>query len=96
MFFFFPFSIPIQDFQNLKERDLTVAGDGGTPLSEGQKALSASPGKWGFSCHPAPLPLRLLVDMNTQTPLTGWACVKQGLGPFPGIVEGTWCCWTPS
>ena len=38
MFFFFPFSIPIQDFQNLKERDLTVTGDGGTPLSEGQKA----------------------------------------------------------
>ncbi|XP_027412877.1 LOW QUALITY PROTEIN: multidrug resistance-associated protein 4-like [Bos indicus x Bos taurus] len=32
-----------EDFQNLKERDLTVAGDGGTPLSEGQKALSASP-----------------------------------------------------
>ncbi|XP_059748279.1 LOW QUALITY PROTEIN: ATP-binding cassette sub-family C member 4 [Bos taurus] len=27
-----------EDFQNLKERDLTVTGDGGTPLSEGQKA----------------------------------------------------------
>uniref|UniRef100_A0AC11B080 Uncharacterized protein n=1 Tax=Ovis aries TaxID=9940 RepID=A0AC11B080_SHEEP len=27
-----------EDLQNLKERDLTVTGDGGTPLSEGQKA----------------------------------------------------------
>ena len=36
--FLFSFSISIQDFQNLKERDLTVTGDGGTPLSEGQKA----------------------------------------------------------
>ncbi|ELR46244.1 hypothetical protein M91_21671 [Bos mutus] len=27
-----------QDLQNLKERDLTVIGDGGTPLSKGQKA----------------------------------------------------------
>ena len=41
-----------------------------------------------------PPPPWLLVDMSTQTPLTGWACVKQGLGPFPGLVEGTWCCRT--
>ncbi|XDA80103.1 hypothetical protein R6Z07F_010097 [Ovis aries] len=27
-----------EDLQNLKKRDLTVTGDGGTPLSEGQKA----------------------------------------------------------
>ncbi|XP_015329371.2 ATP-binding cassette sub-family C member 4-like isoform X2 [Bos taurus] len=27
-----------EDLQNLKERDLTVIGDGGTPLSKGQKA----------------------------------------------------------
>ncbi|XP_040123204.1 multidrug resistance-associated protein 4-like [Oryx dammah] len=27
-----------EDLQNLRERDLTVTGDGGTPLSEGQKA----------------------------------------------------------
>ncbi|XP_061290378.1 ATP-binding cassette sub-family C member 4-like [Bos javanicus] len=27
-----------EDLQNLKEKDLTVIGDGGTPLSEGQKA----------------------------------------------------------
>ena len=61
-----------------------------------RKPGSALPGKWGFSCHPAPAPLHLPVDVSTQTPLTRWACVKQGLGPFPGLLEWTWNCWTPS
>ena len=61
-----------------------------------RKPQSASPGKWGFSYHPAPPPLRLLVDVCTQIPLTRWVCVKQGLGPFPGLVGGTLNCWTPS
>ena len=34
----FLFSVFTQDFKNLEERDLTMTGDGGTPLSEGQKA----------------------------------------------------------
>ena len=61
-----------------------------------RKPGSASPGKWGFSCHPAPPPPRLLLDVNTQTPFTRWACVKQGLASFPGLLEWTWSCWTPS
>ena len=63
---------------------------------KGRKPRSASPGKWCFSCHPAPPPPWLLVDVSTQTQLTGWACVKQGLGPFPGLLGWTWSCWTPS
>ena len=50
----------------------------------------------GFQLPSAPPPPCLPVDMSTQTPLTGCAWVKQGLGPFPGLVEGTWSCWTPS
>ena len=61
-----------------------------------RKPGSALPGKWGFSCHPAPPPPGLLVDVSTQTLLTRWACVKQGLGPFPELIEGTWSCWTLS
>ena len=63
---------------------------------EARKPGSASPGKWGFSCHPAPPPPCLLVDVSTQTPLTRWACVKQGLSPFHGLLEWSWSCWTPS
>ena len=36
------------------------------------------------------------MDVSTQTPLTGLGCVKQGFGPFPGVLEGTWSCWMPS
>ena len=61
-----------------------------------RKPGSALQGKRGFSCHPAPPPLRLLVDVSTQTLLTGWACVKQGLASFSGLLEWTWSCWTPS
>ena len=60
-----------------------------------RKPGSALPGKWGFSCHPSPPPPQILVDISTQTLLTGLACLKQGLGPFPGLLEGTWSCWTP-
>ena len=35
--FLFSFSISMQDLHNLKE-DVIVRGDGGTPLSEGEKA----------------------------------------------------------
>ena len=63
---------------------------------EGRKPGSALPGKWCFSCHPAPPPPRLLVDVSTQTLLTGWACVKQGLGSFHGLLEWTWSFWMPS
>ena len=35
--FLFSFSISMQDLQNLKE-DVIVRGDGGTPLSQGQRA----------------------------------------------------------
>ena len=35
--FLFSFSISMQDLQNLKEDEI-VRGDGGTPLSEGEKA----------------------------------------------------------
>ena len=38
MLFFFPFFISIQDLQLLQDGVLTVTGDGGTPLSAGQKA----------------------------------------------------------
>ena len=34
--------------------------------------------------------------MSMQTLLTRWACVKQGLGPFPELLEWTWSHWTPS
>ena len=50
----------------------------------------------GFQLPSAPPPPWLLVDVSTQTPLTGWAWVKQALGPFPGLLEWTWHCWTPS
>ena len=59
-----------------------------------RKPGSASPGEWGFGGHPAPPPPQLLVDVSAQTPLTGCAWVKQGLGPFPELVGGTWSCWT--
>ena len=35
-------------------------------------------------------------DPNVQTWLTAWACVKQGLGSFYGLLDWTWSCWTPS
>ena len=50
----------------------------------------------GFQLPSAPPPPWLLVDVSTQTPLTVWAWVKQALGPFPGLLEWTWHCWTPS
>ena len=61
---------------------------------KGRKLGSALQGKWGFSCHPAPPPPWLVVDVGTQTPLTGWACVKQGLVSFHGLLEWTWSCFT--
>ncbi|MXQ98864.1 hypothetical protein E5288_WYG002117 [Bos mutus] len=36
--FFFPFSVSMQDLKLLQDGDLTMTGDGETPLSEGQKA----------------------------------------------------------
>ena len=61
---------------------------------KGRKLGYALQGKWGFSCHPAPPPPWLVVDVGTQTPLTGWACVKQGLVSFHGLLEWTWSCFT--
>ena len=61
---------------------------------KGRKLGYALQGKWGFSCHPSPPPPWLLVDMGTQTPLTRWACVKQELGSFHGLLEWTWSCFT--
>ena len=61
---------------------------------KGRKLGYALQGKWGFSCHPAPPPPWLLVDVGTQAPLTGWACVKQGLGFSHGLLEWTWSCFT--
>ena len=61
---------------------------------KGRKLGYALQGKWGFSCHPAPPPPWLLVDVGTQALLMGWACVKQGLGSFHGLLEWTWSCFT--
>ena len=61
-----------------------------------RKPGSASPGKWGFSCHPSSPPPWLLVDVSMQTPLTGWALVKQDLDSFYGLLEWTWSYWTSS
>ena len=44
-------------------------------------------GPAGETFLPAPPPLHLPVGVSTQTPLTGLACVKQSLGPFPGLLE---------
>ena len=49
----------------------------------------------GFQLPFTPPPPWLLVDMSTQTPLTGLACVKQGLAPSLGSWKWTWSCWTP-
>ena len=61
---------------------------------EGRKPGSTLQGKWGFSCHLSPSPPWLLVDVGTQILLTRWACVKQGLGSFHGLLEWTWSCFT--
>ena len=51
--FLFSFSISIQDLHNLKE-DVIVRGDGGTPLSEGEKARVSLAREAGFQLPSCP------------------------------------------
>ena len=50
----------------------------------------------GFQFPSCPSSSATPIGREQQTPLTRWACVKQGLASFPGLLEWTWSCWTPS